>query len=64
MVGSVVLARAVGDKRLSDTLLQAGRHALRDHRPRATTRERVEATKLSSTGAARVNEPVIANVER
>jgi len=30
MVGSIVLARAVGDKRLSDTLLQAGRQALRD----------------------------------
>jgi hypothetical protein len=29
MVGSVVLARAVGDKRLKP-LLQAGRHALRD----------------------------------
>jgi len=29
MVGSIVLARAVGDKRLSDTLLEAGRQALR-----------------------------------
>jgi len=28
MVGSIVLARAVGDKRLSDTLLEAGRQAL------------------------------------
>jgi TetR/AcrR family transcriptional regulator, transcriptional repressor for nem operon len=31
-VGSVVLSRAVGDKRLSDTLLEAGRQALR-HQP-------------------------------
>jgi len=29
MVGSIVFARAVGDKRLSDTLLEAGRQALR-----------------------------------
>jgi len=28
MVGSILLARAVGDKRLSDTLLEAGRQAL------------------------------------
>ena len=28
MVGSIVLARAFGDKRLSDTLLEAGRQAL------------------------------------
>jgi hypothetical protein len=28
LVGSIVLARAVGDKRLSDTLLEAGRQAL------------------------------------
>jgi hypothetical protein len=30
MVGSVVLARAAGDKRLSDSFLEAGRQALRD----------------------------------
>lgn len=30
MVGSIVLARAVGDKRLSDDLLEAGRQALRN----------------------------------
>jgi TetR/AcrR family transcriptional repressor of nem operon len=29
MVGSIVLARAAGDKRLSDALLEAGRQALR-----------------------------------
>jgi hypothetical protein len=28
MVGSILLARAVGDKRLSDTFLEAGRQAL------------------------------------
>jgi TetR/AcrR family transcriptional regulator, transcriptional repressor for nem operon len=30
MVGSIVLARAAGDKRLSDALLEAGRQALRN----------------------------------
>jgi TetR/AcrR family transcriptional repressor of nem operon len=30
MVGSIVLARAAGDRRLSDTLLDAGRQALRN----------------------------------
>jgi TetR/AcrR family transcriptional repressor of nem operon len=30
MVGSIVFARAAGDKRLSDDLLEAGRQALRN----------------------------------
>jgi TetR/AcrR family transcriptional repressor of nem operon len=30
MVGSIVLARAAGDRRLSDALLKAGRQALRN----------------------------------
>jgi TetR/AcrR family transcriptional regulator, transcriptional repressor for nem operon len=30
MVGSIVLARAAGDKRLSDALLKAGRQAVRN----------------------------------
>lgn len=41
MVGSIVLARAAGDKRLSDALLEAGRHALR--------------TQVASGGAERPN---------
>jgi TetR/AcrR family transcriptional repressor of nem operon len=30
MVGSIVLARAAGDRQLSDALLKAGRQALRN----------------------------------
>ena len=36
MVGSIVLARAAGDKRLSDALLEAGRQAVRDQTGSAT----------------------------
>jgi TetR/AcrR family transcriptional repressor of nem operon len=36
MVGSIVLARAAGDKRLSDALLEAGRQALRNQVASAT----------------------------
>jgi hypothetical protein len=36
MVGSIVLARAVGDKRLSVSLLEAGRQALHHQAARAS----------------------------
>lgn len=36
MVGSIVLARAAGDKRLSDALLEAGRQAVRNQTGSAT----------------------------
>jgi len=39
MVGSILLARAVGDKRLSDTLLEAGRQALHHQAARASAGE-------------------------
>jgi TetR/AcrR family transcriptional repressor of nem operon len=37
MVGSIVLARAAGDKRLSDALLEAGRQAVRGQTGSTTT---------------------------
>lgn len=45
MVGSVVLARAVGDRQFSDTLLEAGRQAL--HNRTARTGEEVASAKNS-----------------
>lgn len=36
-VGSIVLARASGDKRLSDALLEAGRQAVRNQTGSTTT---------------------------
>ena len=36
LVGSIVLARAAGDKRLSDARLEAGRQAVRDQTGSAT----------------------------
>jgi TetR/AcrR family transcriptional repressor of nem operon len=45
MVGSIVLARAAGDRRLSDGLLKAGRQALRNQ----TARSNAEASRVDVT---------------
>jgi TetR/AcrR family transcriptional regulator, transcriptional repressor for nem operon len=45
MVGSIVLARAAGDKRLSDTLLEAGRQAVRNQTG-STTAEASPAIRI------------------
>ena len=63
IVGSIVLARAVGDKRLSASLLEAGRQALRDQTA-SNSAGSSSGQNLNSTGAAWVSEPVIANIER
>jgi len=45
MVGSIVLARAAGDRRLSDALLKAGRQALRNQ----TARSSAEVSRVDRT---------------
>ncbi|QHO74074.1 hypothetical protein ACH79_16990 [Bradyrhizobium sp. CCBAU 051011] len=45
MVGSIVLARAAGDKRLSDDLLEAGRQAVRNQTA-STTAESSPADRI------------------
>ena len=45
MVGSVVLARAAADKRMTDTFLEAGRKALRDQAASAGAESRFETRK-------------------
>jgi hypothetical protein len=64
MVGSIVLARAVGDKRLSDTLLEAGRQAVHHQAAGASAGSVSSRQHLNSTGAASARQSVIANVER
>jgi hypothetical protein len=69
MAGSIVLARTVGDKQLSDTLLEAGRQSFApsSFAPSSRGRQRGSASsgqKLNSTGAVSVRQSVIANVER
>jgi hypothetical protein len=64
MVGSILLARAVGDKRLSDTLLEAGRQALNHQAAGASAGACPAGKHLNSTGAVSVRQSVIANVER
>ena len=64
MVSSIVLARAVGDKRLSDTLLE-GRSPSFAPSSRGRQRGSVSSRQhLNSTGAVSVRQSVIANVER
>jgi hypothetical protein len=53
-VGSIVLARASGDKRLSDALLEAGRQAVRNQTG-STTAESSSGPNLSSS--FRIHQP-------
>jgi TetR/AcrR family transcriptional repressor of nem operon len=48
MLGSVVLARATADKTLSDTILEAGRYAVRNQ---MTPRNQEMSSGLSQNGA-------------
>jgi hypothetical protein len=63
MVGSIVLARAVGDKLAVRHPPGAVRQALRDQTA-SNSAGSSSGQNLNSTGAAWVSEPVIANIER